>query len=101
MSESKHTPAWWGTHTLGPWMRATPEPNNHHIIDKQRFIIADIMTDSISPEFDANACLIAASPEILEALESARAHLCMSITNPSTNPLIAKIDAAITKAKGE
>jgi len=52
---------------------------------------------------EANARLIAAAPELLEALKLARAYMHVSLGSPSWdggNPYPV-IDAALAKAKGE
>ena len=51
---------------------------------------------------EANALLIANAPDLLEVLEEAREHIAYSAPqwHYRTQEIIAKIDAAIAKAKG-
>lgn len=57
-------------HTPGPWLvRATPESSNQDfIVSDGKYAVASI---DYCDESDANACLIAAAPELLKALDAA------------------------------
>src|SRR5690348_5496471 len=52
-----------------------------------------------TPRLDANARLIAAAPDLYEALELARKSLRFAA--PGQNRALAKIEAALAKARGE
>lgn len=65
MSEFKHTP--------GPWTQATMGPNGCPIVGSGALMVAMIAHSTNEPEqaeeAKANARLIAAAPELLEALQ--------------------------------
>ena len=96
--ETKHTP--------GPWRIEEWEfklrPNAPMILAKQDAIceVMDLwcMNDR-AEERDANARLIAAAPDLYEALELARKSLRFAA--PGQNRALAKIEAALAKARGE
>lgn len=87
------------THTPGPW---THHPEDNIITDASGRRLIEWQARSVSvsvEERDANARLIAAAPELLEAL----AALIGCIDHGSDNPTL-KLDAAraaIAKATGE
>lgn len=82
-------------HTFGPWNldmgKYRAAISNGGTIAK----IDDTMTD-----WKTNACLIAAAPDLLHALELARDHLEVSNHEGEEDETLALINAAITKAKG-
>lgn len=90
-------------HTPGPWALR----RGHSVVEIRTvagLAVAQTTSDaywqSFSAEADANARLIAAAPEMLEALKQAREYLRYSLGSTSeTNPYPA-IDAAIAKAEG-
>ena len=92
-------------HTPGPWSVGS---NSGHIetANAWRMSIAicynkDSKADGVSKEeFKANAQLIAAAPELLEALKEARSILATA-EDVSEHLSIKKIDAAIAKATGQ
>jgi len=88
--------------TSGPWKSAggnctivTEDPNGWEI--------ADIRPDV--PGFECNAALIAAAPDLLEALEAAEPMMleCMYIggVTEAGADCMAKVRAAIARARGE
>ena len=92
----------WGMSkdTNGPWtvnnqMGIRIESENEHGWANDGWIIAELK----GPDAEANANLIAAAPELLEALEaivdSGEIPYCES------SPLVTQAKAAIAKAKGE
>jgi hypothetical protein len=65
MSEQKHTP--------GPWRIGTPGPNGCHTVGTERGLMTAMVAHSINEPDQAEAAkadasLIAAAPELLEAL---------------------------------
>jgi hypothetical protein len=74
--------------------------SSHSVLKKGRAI--EPLTREEAEEHKANAHLIAAAPELLEALEAAKAHM----QNPypagdDLSHILARAEAAIEKAKGE
>lgn len=82
------------TEHQGPYTSAALEvwSNNRHIGTIHEHV-DDICIDK------ANARLIAAAPELLEALEYVRTML--NETHPENRDLIKTLDAALAKARGE
>src|SRR6185503_8907079 len=108
MSKAMHTP--------GPWTASNPQevkvkPRTHHIILKGPGLenIALISSwrsvETEAEEAQANAHLIAAAPDLLEALElilearTQEKHLWNSA--PGESPLHDRCRAAIAKARGQ
>jgi len=87
------------SHTPGPWVIEQLDDgenmDSHIAIYGYPWVVAEVQVDVPSLPGMANANLIAAAPELLEALEDARFAL---YGNGPGNP---KIDAVIAKAKGE
>ena len=90
-------------HTPGPW-RAEKHPQHDHVHCSELWMIIagepDDCSDAeiaqvIAYEAEANARLIAAAPDMLEALKEARALLRGCI-----GEAIDRIDAALAKAEG-
>lgn len=100
-------------HTPGPWMIGHPHPNNACV-----YIVADGAKEIAtlfgpmyglpdaggnfppSPERDANAHLIAAAPELLDALKAA--HKCLLIRDdPRSGKALKKVEDAIRHAEGQ
>ena len=80
-------------HTEGPWN--VSNHNSDYIEDSDRKLVACVWGSS--QELEANARLIAAAPELLEALIDCRRTL--EIANFTQE--LAVVNAAIAKAKGE
>lgn len=108
-TESKHTPGPWGMETVrtscGVCHKVGPWPHKWRVGDSMSACIYD---DYPSPPEGtdtmlANARLIAAAPELFEALDLARKYmkLCLGSSfwdGPNPYPII---DAALAKARGE
>lgn len=93
--------AWGSKHTNGPWavnnqMGIRIESENEHGWANHGWIIAELK----GPDAEANAHLITAAPELLEALEAVNQHLCYGISD-IIDALKDISSAAIAKAKGE
>ena len=84
-------------HTPGPWVY-----NGNTVQSAGRHYSSTLIaTTSMAPHFEqakANARLIAAAPELLEALIDAQEALC---DLPLMAPIVLKMRAAIAKATGE
>ena len=90
-----HTPGPWHVeHHIGDWFLITPR--NH--------IIAETASTSVAPTYSqqsANARLIAAAPELLEALEDALNTIKALDEDYDERGSYRRGEAAIAKAKGE
>lgn len=90
-------------HTAGPWESS----DRYGMVvtkDKKGWEIADIRPDV--PEFEANARLMAAAPDLLEALEELKCELILSDVDMDYieshfRPSLNKAMAAIARAKGD
>mgnify|MGYP005822540887 FL=1 len=113
------------TYTPGPWdiHEANDRNDAFYITHKNRRGIGSISNSFnddgdqyTSAEDAANARLIAAAPDLLEALEESVAELCLSINfndaadlnageepdgDPDTIAIVGRAEAAIAKAKGQ
>lgn len=98
-------------HTPGPWT-VIDKPGYYQTIRTDNHVIADVRMIGGYPYNSGDAALIAAAPELLEALELAEQHLAAmhQITSETYGPetLSQKytesldiIRTAIAKAKGE
>lgn len=56
-------------HTPGPWKIGTPPPNGEQTIGTQKGLMVAVATTGANTPTEANANLIAAAPELLEALQ--------------------------------
>ena len=61
-------------HTLGPWHVSTPPPNGEQIIGNEKGMMVAVVTTGVGLHNNttttlANARLIAAAPDLLEALD--------------------------------
>jgi hypothetical protein len=105
---SAHTPGPWqwdGDYTLRP---VNPDPERsalHTIISPDGpFGFVQTATADVFPEFEADKLLIAAAPELLEALRTTRGNVA-SLGPAGAIPFeyrewLAMLDAAIAKATG-
>jgi hypothetical protein len=94
MSEEKHTP--------GPWKIGTPPPNGEQTIGTQSGMMVAVAVTGVNFEQQtiANAKLIAAAPDLLEALQSIVASAEDGCSAINTRFLITA-KAAIAKATGK
>ena len=98
------------THTPGPWKlhRTRSRFGLNVVAERGASCICEMPSwdDEYIPERDANARLIAAAPEMLEALESAAAHCTDILHDPKWHPVrhcpvLDQIQSVIAKAKGK
>ena len=97
-------------HTSGPWSILI-EGNNCFVESPEKWTIARVSHPfpftTTDDERDANARLIAAAPDLLEALIAAEAALnkirvcCMHTAWDATGPAVIAARAAISRATGE
>ena len=95
-------------HTLGPWAVDILDGNGQRNVRGQHFEICTCWHHSvvsIEKEMEANARLIAAAPELLEALEEFEAEYdkvdLAKAEPPELTAAVLAARAAIAKAKGE
>ena len=84
-------------HTPGPWSYNRDEGGCHgHVISTSDYIVAELpdFGDGAAPHTEANARLIAAAPELLDALKVA-----IATSDPSQHKWVAEARAAIAKAE--
>lgn len=93
-----------GKWTKGPW-KATPNGDGY-VITRTDVFVAGYAIAAARPsraatedQCEANARLIAAAPDLYEALVEARERMVGS--SPGLKALIAKTDAALSRARGE
>lgn len=83
--------------TPGPWIIGTPPPNGELTIGNQAGMMVAVATTGFSCPTAANASLIAAAPDLLEALET-----CIDYGSMTGGEWVSdKARAAIAKARGE
>ena len=98
MEEMKHTP--------GPWRIGTAPPNGEQTIGTIRGMMVAVATTGVGMEEEtlANASLIAAAPEMLEALQSlVNQFLQRGVFTDPEHPdriALALAESAIAKATG-
>ena len=105
MNEAKHTPGPWYLEEVGYssssyYIRGSFDSGARHTIGKGA--VAHIPRSTVNP-MEANARLIAAAPELLEALKEVTEILDEVLgfgTEPSHGNIAAKARAAIAKATG-
>jgi hypothetical protein len=91
------------SHTPGPWKIGTPPPNGEQTIGNSQGLMVAVATTGFNVPTLANAQLIAAAPELLEALEELY-HLIDDAHDGDrvfTFELAQKAKAAIAKARGQ
>lgn len=95
------------THTPGPWHVGQFDEQLFVSDSTRNFDVCIIQPQHANPSSDAraNARLIAAAPDLLEALEALVPHVlhyaAMNNAHPSAHKDAASARAAIAKAKGE
>ena len=89
MSAHKHTPGKW----------ENPKHDRFRVLDKHGNVICECFGEG--DELTSNTRLIAAAPELLDALETIVAKCDEETTFYSTEDIINKARAAIARATGE
>lgn len=95
MSEAKHTP--------GPWRVGKGGPNMCPTVGTEKGLMVAMVAYGDGHPTQANARLIAAAPDLLEALEGMERALLQMMDDPSRADemsVVIKARAAIAKAKG-
>lgn len=94
-------------HTPGPWILGT-HPANHRLniikpvfFSKNVTVLPDCEGGHISIKNIADAHLIAAAPDMFEALQAVRMHKCMFDSDEEFEAACQKVNAAIAKAEGK
>jgi hypothetical protein len=85
------------SHTQGPWKVLNPQKSTNYIITNNEKSLERV-ADSIGQKSDAH--LIAAAPEMLNALELA-SHYLINDQNLSFKKIKIIVEKAISKARGE
>lgn len=94
MSKTQYTSGPWRIHLR--WER----PPRLWVQREDAFAVARIMYSGISKdEAEANARLVAAAPDLLEACEAAYASLGFSVNDQTLRAITNQLAAAIAKAK--
>ena len=95
MNQTKFTP--------GPWRIGTPPPNGEQTIGTVAGLMVAVATTghNVAEETKANAHLIAASPDLYEALDALKAELFLHAEGNYFRPLLDKAEIALAKARGE
>ena len=85
-------------HTPGPWKIGTPPPNGEQTVGTDQGLMVAVATTGAGVQTKANARLIAAAPDLLEALKG-----LMALSDHRVDLRDAAKDAraAIAKATGE
>src|SRR3990167_7481175 len=92
------------SHTTGPWAVWESPYGGARIHARHEVTIADVMSRGLltAEEFKANARLIAASPQLLEALRSLlKHHECRDCTSAFHAENVSDARAAIARATGK
>ena len=97
-----------GKHTPGPWRYAptNTETVSHLVRCSEGYAVADV-THWFDLPVDANARLIAAAPDMLEALQSAQESIATFIGvhgypfESGAGDVLREVNAAIAKATGD
>lgn len=89
------------SHTPGPWKRGKPPPNGEQTIGNSQGLMVAVATTGFNVPTLANAQLIAAAPELLEALEACNEAMSYMSEYDIPINLPEKVKAAISKARGQ
>ena len=91
--------------TPGPWRIGTPPPNGEQTIGTTQGLMVAVATTGASVPTKANARLIAAAPDLLEALQAlVNQSLQRGVPTDPGHPdriALALAESAISKATGE
>ena len=85
-------------HTPGPWKIGTPPPNGEQTVGTDQGLMVAVATTGAGVQTKANASLIAAAPDLLEALKGLMA---LSDHRVDLRDAAKAARAAIAKATGE
>jgi hypothetical protein len=85
-------------YTPGPWKIGTPPPNGEQTIGTQQGLMVAVATTGANTPTEANARLIAAAPELFEALQLAVRQNSHDML--MTGEELRKCEAAIAQATG-
>lgn len=90
-------------HTPGPWAHRN---GRIYSVDREELTIANVARSADGDYSPANGLLLAAAPELLEALEDLKSELVLSDVDPGYieshfRPSLNKAAAAIAKALGD
>ena len=101
--KAKFTPGPWG---YDPCVSMHDRPDLPCIVDRDRHVVAQCWDDGHSEaECEANARLIAAAPDLYEALKAAEGHLAETLSDARWHPIgkcpvLELVRAALSKAEG-
>lgn len=88
---------WTDRHTPGPW---TVKRGQVQAETSQGYVIIGLAPGWSLKEQQANLRLIAAAPELLEALKSALSVLQLWVDDPDDEEMLERLPALIAKAEG-
>ena len=89
-------------HTPGPWKIGTPPPNGEQTVGTDQGLMVAVATTGAGVQTKANASLIAAAPDLLEALQDCERVMSAELKGLLViQPELKNARAAIAKATGE
>jgi len=99
------SPSQSGKHTPGPWRYSQAKNNRWYAFgaDNRPIVVPNVAaTNRHLEEMEANFCLIAAAPELFEALKNMLALYQSGTSDPQQSPgqFCREAEAAIAKAEG-